>query len=233
MKLPAKTSRATPPPSSFRVAAAFRSAMLPATRTLALGALCAAVLLPACSVLPRAEPVDTYLLPAAPLAPAGAAALPLSLRVSRPAAGTQLSGQRIAVVPEDGRVSVYKGASWSEPAPVLLRNRLLDAFRADGRIAALSSDDTVLQADVEIDSDLRGFQAEYHNGAVEAVIRLEARLVQVGTRRILASHGFEVREAAAGSAVPQVVQAFGRAGDRLAAELVAWTMRAAEASSGR
>ncbi len=219
MKLPAKTSPATPPFLASR----------PAARALAVAALCAVALLPACSVLPKAEPVDTYLLPAAALAPAGGATLPLSLRVSRPAAGTQLSGQRIAVVPEDGRVSVYKGASWSEPAPVLLRNRLLDAFRADGRIAALSSDDTVLQADVEIDSDLRGFQAEYRNGAVEAVIRLEARLVQVGTRRILASRGFEVREPAAGSAVPQVVQAFGGAGDRLAAQVVAWAVQAAAA----
>lgn len=205
-----------------------RAAGRSAAPALAAAALCAAALLPACSVLPKAEPVDTYQLPAAAARPAaGAAALPWSLRVSRPAGGVHLSGQRIVVMPEEDRVSVYKGASWSEPAPVLLRNRLLDAFRADGRIAALSSDDVALQADFEIDGDLRGFHSEYRGGAVEAVIRLDARLVRPDTRRILASRTFEVREPAAGTAVPMVVQAFGRAGDRLAAQLVAWTFDSA------
>lgn len=191
-----------------------------------------AVLLQACTILPKAEPLDVYLLPAAaPAAAAPAQPAPWSLRIARPAAGAHLAGQRIVVMPEDNRVSVYKGAGWADPAPLLVRNRLLDAFRADGRIAALSSDDKHLQADFELDSDLRAFQSEYRAGRPEAVIRLDARLVHTASRRVVASRTFEQRQAAGDPAVPAVVEAFGAAGDRLAAEVAAWTVREAAAAA--
>ncbi len=199
-------------------------------RQAALGtALAATALLPACTILPTAEPVDVYLLPATVATPARAQAALQSLRIARPAAGVHLSGQRIVVMPEGNRVSVYKGAGWSDPAPVLVRNRLLDAFRADGRVAALSSDDRQLQADFELDSDLRAFQSEYRDGRPEAVVRLDARLVHTATRRIVASRSFEVRAPAGDVAVPAVVQAFGAAGDQLVAEVVDWVVRAGAA----
>ena len=195
-----------------------------------LAALGAALLLPACTILPKAEPLDVYLLPAIAATPATATqAAPWSLRIARPAAGVHLSGQRIAVVPEDNRVSVYKGAGWSDPAPVLVRNRLLDAFRADGRVGALSSDERQLHADFELDSDLRAFQSEYRGGRPEAVLRLDARLVHTASRRIVASRSFEQRQASADPAVPAVVEAFGTAADRLSAEVVDWTVREAAA----
>ena len=194
-----------------------------AARWLAIGA---ALLLQACTILPKAEPLDVYLLPSAAPVPASAAqAVPWSLRITRPAAGVHLSGQRIVVVPEGSRVSVYKGAGWSDPAPVLLRNRLLDAFRSDGRVAALSTEDKHLQADFELDSELRAFQSEYRDGRPEVVVRLDARLVDTGSRRIVASRSFELGVAASDPAVPAVVQAFGVASDRLAAEVLDWAMR--------
>ncbi|MBV2264733.1 MAG: membrane integrity-associated transporter subunit PqiC, partial [Thauera sp.] len=103
------------------------------------------------------------------------------------------------------------------------------AFRADGRIAALSSDDKHLQADFELDSDLRAFQSEYRGGRPEAVLRLDARLVHTASRRIVASRTFEQRQPTADPAVPAVVQAFGAAADRLSAEVVEWTVREAVA----
>lgn len=187
--------------------------------------LAALLLASACSILPKPDPVDTYLLPSSPVsarAAADGARLPVSLRVLRPSSGQHLAGQRIVVVPQDNLVSVYKGASWSEPAPVLLRDRLLDALRGDGRIAALSNDETRVQADFEIVSDLRAFQSEYRNGVPEVVIRLDARLVQRDERRIVASRLFETREPAPGTDVPQVVTAFGAASTRLAGEVSAW-----------
>ncbi|HMZ29524.1 MAG TPA: ABC-type transport auxiliary lipoprotein family protein, partial [Thauera aminoaromatica] len=155
--------------------------------------------------------------------------LPWSLRVVRPAAGVHLAGQRIVVMPEGNRVSVYQGAGWSDPAPALLRDRLLEAFRADGRVGALSSDERQLHADFELDSDLRAFQSEYRGGRPEAVLRLDARLVHTASRRIVASRTFEQRQPTADPAVPAVVQAFGAAADRLSAEVVEWTVREAAA----
>ena len=204
-------------------------------RVAAAAVLCAAVLLPACSVLPEAEPLDVYVLPvtgdaSATAVPAAAGAQAWSLRVVRPAAGVHLAGQRIVVMPEDNRVSVYQGAGWSDPAPVLVRDRVLEAFRADGRVGALSSDERQLHADFELDSDLRAFQSEYRGGRPEAVLRLDARLVHTASRRIVSSRSFEHRQASADPAVPAVVQAFGTAADRLSAEVVDWTVREAAAA---
>jgi cholesterol transport system auxiliary component len=200
------------------------AAPVAAGRWLAIGAV---VLLQACTILPKAEPLDVYLLPStASVATSAAQAVPWSLRIARPAAGVHLSGQRIVVVPEGSRVSVYKGAGWSDPAPVLVRNRLLDAFRADGRVFALSTDDKQLQADFELDSELRAFQSEYRDGRPQVVVRLDARLVDTGSRHIVASRSFELRMAASSPAVPAVVQAFGAASDQLAAEVVDWTLSA-------
>ena len=230
-------------------------------RVAAAAALCAIALLPACSVLPEAQPLDVYVLPVtgdasagavsaaretaratAPAAPASATvpagssapaatgAQAWSLRVVRPAAGVHLAGQRIVVMPEGNRVSVYQGAGWSDPAPVLVRERVLEAFRADGRVGALSSDERQLHADFELDSDLRAFQSEYRGGRPEAVLRLDARLVHTASRRIVASRSFEQRLASADPAVPAVVQAFGTAADRLSAEVVDWTVREAAAA---
>lgn len=194
--------------------------------------LASASLLAACSVLPKTEAVDTYLLPATPAATQAAsmesaAIMPLSLRVTTPGAGLHLDSSRIIVIPGDNQLSVYQGAAWSDPAPILVRNRLLDAFRADGRIASLSSDERTLHADLELDSELRAFQSEYLAGRPEAVVTLNVVLVQTGSRRILASRRFEIREKAAGTAMPQVVQAFGKAGDRLSADVVEWTVQQA------
>lgn len=187
--------------------------------------LAATLLLAACSVLPKAEPVDTYLLPGVPeRTTAVGTPLAVSLRVVKPASGVHLAGQRIVVMPQNNQVSVYHGASWSEPAPVLVRDRLIDALRADGRIAALSSDEARLQADYEIVSDLRGFQSEYRGGVPQAVVRLDARLVEREGRRIFASRTFESEARAAGADVPAVVDAFGAASTRLASELAAWAV---------
>ena len=75
----------------------------------------------------------------------------------------------------------------------MLRNRLVDAFRDNGRIAGLSSDETSLQADYFLSGDLRAFQTEYENGQPVVVIRFDARLVKSSGLRIVASRRFDIR----------------------------------------
>ena len=189
-------------------------------------ALVACAAMPACSLLPAPSPVDVYPLPSTlPGQPAALPALALSLRVTRPAASALLAGQRLLVQPDGERISYYKGAQWSEPVPVLLRNRLLDALRADGRIATLSSDERILQADFELDGELRAFQSVYRDGRPEVQLRLDLRLVRTASQRIVASRRLELAQAVSSNALPQVVQAFGAASDRLAREAAGWTVQ--------
>jgi cholesterol transport system auxiliary component len=181
-------------------------------------------LLSGCSILPKSQALDVYPLPAQPLAAAEQAPLALSLRVNKPLTSPLLNSTRIAVMPEDGRISVYQGARWSDRAPLLLRDRLIDAFRDNGRFQAVSSDDSRLHADLVLDGDLRAFHSEYQNGKPAARILLAARLVEAGSQRILASKRFEITQYAADSTLPAVIRAFGQAGDQLAQEVLQWTL---------
>ena len=196
--------------------------MKPSLRLLALAA--AMRLASACSILPPSEPVDLYRLP---VNQPSRVATPLdwSLRLNKPLASEVLAGPRITVIPQGDVVSSYKGARWSDAVPVLLRNRLLDGFQRDGQVQRLSADDSNLQADYELAGELQAFQSEYRpDGAVEVVIRYDARLVQGRSQRILASKRFEIRRPLADKQVAAVVAGFGAASDQLAGQVVAWTV---------
>mgnify|MGYP006176628161 CR=1 FL=1 len=185
--------------------------------------------LAACSVLPKSQVLSIYRLPASSL-PSHDISTAWALRVNTPYSNSLLDSTRIAVLPPGDQISAYQGVRWSDRAPLLLRDRLIDAFLDDGRLKAVSSDESRLQADLELDGDLRAFHSEYQNGRPVARILLEARLVQSGSLRILASRRFEVSQAARDTSVAAVVNAFGQAGDQLTRELLDWTLEQGQAS---
>jgi cholesterol transport system auxiliary component len=147
------------------------------------------------------------------------------LRVTKPQTSEFLDSPRIAVVPNGDLISSYANSRWSDPSPVLLRNRLLDGFQRDGRVTLLSTDETNLQADYELGGQLQAFQSEYRGNAVEVVIRLDARLVRGSDQRIIASRRFEVRQPVNDTKVPAVVAGFGLAGDQLNKQVVEWVVQ--------
>lgn len=198
----------------MRLASHLFTRLLLASALLSLGA---------CSILPKQEPSDVYRLPTASASSKAVAPAPWSLRVVRPKSSETLDSPRIAVIPQGDVISSYKGARWSDPAPVLLRNRLTDAFYRDGRVQSISTDDSNLQADFELGGELQAFQSEYHGQAIEVVIRLDARLAD-DRQRIVATRRFDVRQPIADKQVPAVVAAFGQASDTLAAQVLQWTV---------
>ncbi|WLH79484.1 ABC-type transport auxiliary lipoprotein family protein [Pseudomonas sp. FP2335] len=184
----------------------------------------ALALVSACSILPKPDPSDVYRLAAAPTATQGTP-VAWSLRVTKPQTSEFLDSPRIAVVPNGDLISSYANSRWSDPSPVLLRNRLLDGFQRDGRVTLLSTDETNLQADYELGGQLQAFQSEYRGNAVEVVIRLDARLVRGSDQRIIASRRFEVRQPVNDTKVPAVVAGFGLAGDQLNKQVVEWVVQ--------
>ncbi|MFJ2365238.1 ABC-type transport auxiliary lipoprotein family protein [Pseudomonas sp. NPDC087697] len=180
----------------------------------------------ACSILPKADPLDVYRLPAAPSATSSthANSVPWSLRLAKPQAGDVLNSAKIAVIPNGDLISSYKASRWSDPTPILLRNRLLAGFAQDGRVQLLSTDDSNLQTDLELGGNLQAFQTEYQGNAAQVVISLDALLVRGNDQRILASRRFEVRQPLSDVKVPAVVAGFGQASDTLTAQVIAWTV---------
>jgi len=189
----------------------------------------------ACSILPQADPADVYRLPTAQNSIPAPNSLPVrwSLRIAKPISSDALNSPNIAVVPQGDLISHYKASRWSDPAPVLLRNRILDAFQRDGRVRLLSTDDSNLQTDFELGGELQAFQTEYRGQAAEVVIRFDGRLVRGSDQRILASRRFEVRQPVSDKQVPGVVAGFGQAGDQLMTQLIGWAVQQGEDSAKR
>jgi len=183
----------------------------------------------ACSVLPESETLRIFLLPTTPTQQqASEATTQKTLRINTPQASRVLASQRIAVVPQGNEISAYGGARWSDAAPVLLRDRLIEAFQRDGRMPSVSNEDVNLYSDLSLHSDLRAFQSVYVDGKPVVIIKLDARLVNRNDQHTLANRRFEVRQPSADSDVESVVEAFGLASDRLSAEIVDWTLSHAQ-----
>ncbi|MBV4464700.1 membrane integrity-associated transporter subunit PqiC [Pseudomonas sp. SWRI79] len=191
-----------------------------------LALLAGFALVASCSIFPKAEPSDVYRLPSAQRDASAQHGTPQrwSLRLAKPQTSEALNNPKIAVIPQGDLISSYKASRWSDPAPVLLRNRLLDGFQRDGRVPLLSTDDSNFQADLELGGNLQAFQTEYQGTAASVVVRLDALLVRGYDQRILASRHFEVRQPLSDVKVPAVVTGFGLASDQLTAQVVAWTV---------
>lgn len=180
----------------------------------------------ACSILPKADPLDVYRLPSVQSSASSTRTnpVPWSLRLAKPQASDVLNSARIAVIPRGDLISSYKASRWSDPTPILLRNRLLAGFAQDGRVQLLSTDDSNLQTDLELGGNLQAFQTEYQGNTAQVVISLDALLVRGNDQRILASRRFEVRQPLSDVKVPAVVAGFGQASDTLTAQVIAWTV---------
>lgn len=199
-----------------------------------------AALLAACSVLLPARAPDVYRLPMpehvdnrspAPTAAEGTplippadtpAAAPMLLRIHTTAIGAAIAGNRIVVMPTPDTIEAYRGARWSDPGPVMVRARLVEAFANDARFIAVADDDRTLRATLELDVQVRAFQAEYRGGKPVVHVGLDARLIDPGTHRVIATQRFDVEAVPAASDVGAVVRSFGHATDALSNRLAGW-----------
>lgn len=194
-------------------------------------AMVAMVLATGCSFLAQRGGVASY-GPKLSSATAPAAAEPRTLawqiEVAEPQAPASLSGTHILVSPEPGHVEVYRDARWQDPPAVLLQALLIQGLSESG-IAGTAGSTSLQRADFLLESDLLWLLADYRGEiAPTATIGVHARLVRVADGRVVAAHRFSVEEAATASPVPCVVEAFGRAIDRLVRDLAAWTVAAGD-----
>ena len=193
------------------------------TRIRLAAGLLGLTLMSACSVLPESEPLTTYQVPAPQLATSSQPPLPHSLRNITPAASYALQTPRIMVTPEGNTLTSYQGARWTDPNPVLLREHLVQAFPQSGSFKSVSTEVHALQTDIQLYSDLRQFQTLYRGDSVSAIIELDAKLVDPGSRGVIASRHFRVRQPLTDTAVPAVVDGLSSAADTLAQQLLDWS----------
>jgi cholesterol transport system auxiliary component len=184
-----------------------------------------AALAAGCSVLPERVPTRIFSPTASPVAlPAGVPQARFSLLVDEPSANDMIDSERINVRPGAGSVQVYEGASWSDPAPKLLQTALVRAFEDSGKILSVSRPGGGVHGGYHLVTDIRAFEAVYGGGGPQAVLDVQAKLVDVRDGTVVATRNFRESEPAASEDVEVVVQAFSRALDRESAAIVGWTL---------
>lgn len=216
-------------------------------RSFALGA--AGLSLTSCS-LPNFEeligppdPLQLYVLRPmmAPAAPGPVVRWQLAIGV--PAATASLDTARIALNPTPTTMDYYANASWADRAPVLLQSLIIQGFENTRRVSA-ARDTAGLAADYILYTELREFQAQYQGlvlpprpaegqpapevppgPAPRIVVQIEAKLMAIPGRRILASFNAATNAQAQANSVESVVVAFNQATGAALSQIVDWTLR--------
>lgn len=157
------------------------------------------------------------------------------LVIETPIASEGLNTHRMALRQSPLTLDYFASSRWTERAPKLVQTMLVESFENTGRIVSVGRQGVDLRADYALRSDLREFQAEYlETGAPPTVwVRLNAKLVKMPERMIVASETFEQRTKAEGRGMTQVVSAFDESLNKVLKRAVEWTLRTIDATESR
>ena len=158
--------------------------------------------------------------------PAGLPHVHAQLLVATPTAPSALDTVRIALSRTPVSLDYLADAEWTDRAPFLVQEALVEGFEKSAAIPAVGSDSGDLRADFVLDTAIRDFEAVYQtpNGPPRVVVRLDVRLVRMPERSILAQTTLHREAPAAANAAPDIVRAFNAALGEAAADAVRWTL---------
>ena len=154
------------------------------------------------------------------------------LVVSEPVSASHVNTNRIALRPAPLAVEYYKGVAWADRAPRMIQTRIIESFERTNKIQAVGRDGEGLRADYALKTELREFIAIYGEGPTpQILIRMNAKLVKMPERMIVADDTFEYRETASGTDIDAVVAAYNEAMGKVLKRLVEWTLREGKAKT--
>ncbi|MBI5040909.1 MAG: membrane integrity-associated transporter subunit PqiC [Gammaproteobacteria bacterium] len=147
-------------------------------------------LIQACSVLPRPESVTVeYFTLDVPVVPAmqGNMSGP-TLLIGQPQVRADLNTPRMAYRQQDYTLRYYARSRWADTPAQLLLPGLIESFEASGRFAAVLRAGSPATPHLRLDTEVLEFSQDYRVQPSRFQIRLRAQLIDLSTRRILASH---------------------------------------------
>lgn len=142
-----------------------------------------------------------------------------------PVADAGLNTTRIALQRSPTQIEYYARSGWADRAPLMIQTLLIESFENSKRIVAVGRESIGLRADFILKSELRELQAVYYNGGLpEAWISINAKLVQMPRRAIVASQSFDSKVTATADSLPEIIAAFDDAAGKVLRRLVEWTL---------
>jgi cholesterol transport system auxiliary component len=147
------------------------------------------------------------------------------LIIETPHASSGLQSSRIAVKVRRTTLDYYERSEWTDLAPNLVQTLLIESFDNSRRIIAVGREGSGLRADYVLKTELREFQAQlYNRGVPEVHIRLNAKLVAMPRREIVASSNFGVTIKSKGPEIDKIIATFDDALGKILKRTVTWTI---------
>ncbi|MDX1712011.1 MAG: ABC-type transport auxiliary lipoprotein family protein [Rhodovibrionaceae bacterium] len=149
------------------------------------------------------------------------------LLVETPTASAGLNSPRVALMRDLTRLEYYARTNWTDRAPNMVQSLIIESFENSDAIVAVGRQSVALRADYLLKTELREFQAEYFDGTPpHAHVAVNAKLVEMPERRIIASNEFRSKFKAKADRMQEIVQAFDEALGDVLKDLVVWALDA-------
>lgn len=156
------------------------------------------------------------------------------LLIEVPQSPAGINTQRIALRDSPIELRYFDRANWTDLAPKMVQTLMVESFENSNRIVAVGREAIGLRADYILKTELREFQAEYANalprfgeetGADSLPplirVRINAKLIKLPRRAIVASSNFEYTVVAAANSMVGIIGGFDEALGKTMKRLVA------------
>ena len=170
------------------------------------------------------EGVQTHLL-AVPAAPRGGSGSGPELLVAPPTARAGLDSPRMVYLQRPFEVSYYARNEWADTPARMLQPLLVQSVEAGGAFRAVIAGPSPAVADLRLDTEVLALQQEFLSEASVARVALRVQLVDLASRRVVATETFEAVEPAVSGDPYGGVVAINRALERVLGELTAFVSR--------
>jgi len=192
----------------------------------------APLVLSGCSSLVPGQgpPPDLYRLTPKPEIPGTIPKVDWQLEVDVPNAPASLDSTRVALLHNPSQFEYYARANWVDRAPLLIQSLLIEFFESSGKILSVGRDSSDVHPDYVLSTELRDFQMDYFPDPLPlAHVGMNARLISVRQRSIVASRRFDQLASASADRIDSAVAAFNLALGKALDEIVVWTIESGEA----
>jgi cholesterol transport system auxiliary component len=186
-------------------------------------------------LLPKPPERQLYRLSSTAAVRASVPRVPAQLLVATPTSLAAFDTARIALSRSAITLEYFADAEWADRVPFVVQAALIEVFEKSRAFSGISSEGSGLQADFVLATEIRDFAAMYDspNGPPRVRVQLNAELIRMPGRKILAETLVTGEATAAGNDMPAIVQAFGGALGGAVADLVTWTASGTLSTRGR
>eukprot|EP01037_Dinobryon_pediforme_P013367 gene13367-13482_t len=165
-------------------------------------------------------PLTSYDLSALPAASAKQASH-IQLVIAEPLAVAALDSERILVRGTDNSLAYLGGAQWSARLPTIVQARLVQSFENSHSLSRVARPGDRIVPDYQLDCEIRAFELDVASG--QAIVEIEAKLVDDHTGKITRSRTFSQHLAQTSNEPKAVTQALNQALGDVMSQMVGWT----------